>query len=61
MTVKSRRMRCAVHVARIGDMGNAYTILLRKPEGKRALGRAGHRWEDNIRMYLREMDGKMLT
>jgi len=50
-----------VHVARIGDMGNAYTILLRKPEGKRALGRAGHRWEDNIRMYLREMDGKMLT
>jgi hypothetical protein len=33
-------------------MENAYKILVRKPEGRRRLLRAGHRWEDNIRMYL---------
>jgi hypothetical protein len=34
---------------------NAYNILVGKPEGKIPLGRPRHRWEDNIRMYLREI------
>jgi hypothetical protein len=35
-------------------MRNEYKILVRKPEGKKLLGRPGHRWEDNIKMDLRE-------
>jgi hypothetical protein len=35
-------------------MRNVYKILVGKPEGKRPLGRTGHRWEDNITMDLRE-------
>jgi len=42
------------HVARIGDMRNAYKILVGKPEGKKPRGRHRRRWEDNIRMNLRE-------
>jgi hypothetical protein len=37
------------------DMRNAYNILVRKPGGKRPLGGPRHRWEDNIRMKLREI------
>jgi hypothetical protein len=39
----------------MGDMINAYRILARKPEGERPLGRHRRRWEDNIRMDLREV------
>jgi len=39
-------------VANIGDSRGAYRVLVGKPEGKRSLGRHGHRWEDNIKMYL---------
>jgi hypothetical protein len=39
----------------MGVMGNAYTISVGKPEGKRSLGRPRHRWEDNIRMDTREI------
>jgi hypothetical protein len=53
--IKSRRVRCSGHVARTGDMRNAYKILVRKPERKRPLGRPGRRWEDNIRMDLTEL------
>jgi hypothetical protein len=53
--IKSRRMRWARHVARIGAMRNAYRILVGKPEGKRPLGRPRHRWVDNIKMDLKEM------
>jgi hypothetical protein len=49
---KSRRMRWAGHVARMGEK-NAYRILVGKPEGKRPLGRPRLRWEDNIKMGLR--------
>jgi len=42
-------------VARMGEMRNAYKILVGKPEGKRPLGRSRHRWEGNIRMDLREV------
>jgi hypothetical protein len=52
--IKSRRIRWAGHVARIGAKGNAYRILLGKPEGKRPLRRPNRRWEDNIKMDLRE-------
>jgi hypothetical protein len=47
-------MRLARHVERMGDTRNAYDIFVRKTEGKRPLGRHRRRWEDNIRMYLRE-------
>jgi hypothetical protein len=46
--IKSRRMRWAGHVARMGEKRNAYRILVGKPEGKRPLGRPRRRWEDNI-------------
>jgi hypothetical protein len=46
--IKSRRMRWARYVAHIGEM--------RKPKGKRLLVRTRRRWEDNIKMYLRESD-----
>jgi hypothetical protein len=53
--IKSRRMRCAGHVARMGKKRNAYRLLVGKPEGKRPLGRSRHRWVDNIRMDLGEV------
>jgi hypothetical protein len=48
--IKSKRMRWAGHVARIGEKRNAYRILVGKPEGKRPLGRRRLRWVDNIKM-----------
>jgi hypothetical protein len=53
--VKSRRMRWAGHVARMGEERKVYKILVGKPEGKRPLGRPRRRWEDGIRMDLREI------
>ncbi|PNF15038.1 hypothetical protein B7P43_G16981 [Cryptotermes secundus] len=52
--IKSRRMRLADHVARMGKTRNAYRILVGKPEGKRSQGRPRCRWVNNIRMDLRE-------
>jgi hypothetical protein len=49
-----RELRWVGHVARMGNLRNAYEILNGKPEGKRTLERPGHRWEDNIEIYLRE-------
>jgi hypothetical protein len=51
--IKSRRMRWAGQVARMGEGRCVYRVLMRKPEGKRPLGRPRCRWEDNIRMDLR--------
>jgi hypothetical protein len=53
--VKSRRMRWAGHVARMGEERKVYKVLVGKPEGKRPLGRPRRRWEDGIRMYHREI------
>jgi hypothetical protein len=53
--VKSRRMRGAGHVARMGEERKVYKVLVGKPEGKRPLGRSRRRWEDGIRMDLREI------
>jgi len=50
--IKSRRMRWAGHVARMGEERGAYRILVGKPEGKSPLGRPRRRWVDNIRMEL---------
>jgi hypothetical protein len=52
--IKSRKMRWVGHTACIGEMRNAYKILVGKPEWKRPLKRPGYRWEDNIKMDLRE-------
>jgi hypothetical protein len=48
--IKSRRMRWAGHVARMGENRNAYRLLVGKPERKRPLGRPRRRWVDNIKM-----------
>jgi hypothetical protein len=45
--MKSRRMRWAGHVARMGEERNAYRLLVGKPEGRRPLGRPRRRWVDN--------------
>jgi hypothetical protein len=50
--IKSRRMRWAGHVTRMAEKRNAYRLLMRKPEGKRPLGRSRRMWVDNIRMDL---------
>jgi hypothetical protein len=52
--IKSRRMRWAGHVARIGEKRNAYRILVGKPERRRPVGRPRRRWADNIKIDLRE-------
>ena len=49
-------MRWAGHVARMGEEG-VNRVLLRKPEGKRPLGRPSARWTDNIMMDLHEVGG----
>jgi hypothetical protein len=54
-TIKSRRMRWAGHVARMGEKRNAYRLFVGKPEGKRPIGRPRRRWVDNIRMDLGEV------
>jgi hypothetical protein len=53
--IKSRRLRWAGHVARAGERRGAYRALVGKPEGRRPLGRPRRRWEDNIKMDLREV------
>ena len=53
--IKSRRMRWAGHVARMGERRGVYKVLVEKPEGKRLLGRPRLRWEDNIKMDLQEV------
>jgi hypothetical protein len=53
--IKSRRMRWAEHVTRMENMRNAHKILVGKPEVRKPLGRPGRRWEDNIRIDLREI------
>ena len=53
--IKSRRMRWAGHVARMGEKRGVYRVLVGKPEGRRPLGRPRRRWVDNIRMDLQEV------
>jgi hypothetical protein len=53
--IKSRRMRWAGHVARMGEGGGVYSVLVGRPECKRSLRRSRRRWEDNIKTDLREI------
>jgi hypothetical protein len=53
--IKSRRMRWAGHVARMGEGRGEYRILVGRTEGRRPLGRSRRRWEDNIKMDLQEV------
>jgi hypothetical protein len=55
--VKSRTMRWAGHVARMGEERGVHRVLVRNPEGKRPLGRPICRWEDNVKMDLQEVGG----
>jgi hypothetical protein len=52
---KSRQIRWVGHVACIGKERGVYTVLVGKPEVRRPLGRPRHRWEDGVRMDLREI------
>jgi hypothetical protein len=53
--IKSRRMRWAGRVTRMGKGSGVYRVLVGRPEGKRQLGRPRRRWEDNIKLELREI------
>jgi hypothetical protein len=53
--IKSRKMRWAGHVARMGEGRNVYRVLVGKPEERRPLGRPRRRWENGIRMDLEEI------
>jgi hypothetical protein len=53
--IKSRRMRWAGHVARMVEGRGVYRVLIGRPENKRPLGRPRRRWEDNIKLDLREI------
>jgi hypothetical protein len=53
--IKSRRMRVAGHVARMREGRGVYRVFLGRPEGKKPLERSRCRWEDNIKMDLREI------
>jgi hypothetical protein len=54
--IKSRKMRWAGHVARMGENRNVYRLLVGKPDGKRPLGRQRRRWVDNIKIDLVEIE-----
>jgi hypothetical protein len=53
--IKSRRIRWAGHVARMGEGRGVYRVLVGKTMGKRPLGRPRHRCENNIKMNLQEV------
>ena len=53
--IKSRIMRWAGHVARMGRERGVYRVLVGKPDGRRPLGRRRRRWVDKIRMDLQEV------
>jgi hypothetical protein len=55
--IKLRKMRWAGHTARMGNMRNAYNILVGEQEGKRSFGRHWRRWDDNIRMDVVRVTG----
>ena len=54
--VKSRRLRWAGHVTRMGNERGAWKLLVGKPEGKHPVGRPRMRWENNINHDLRVVD-----
>jgi hypothetical protein len=59
--IESRRMMWMGRVARIGEMRNAYSILVGKSEGKISFGRHRCRWKGDIKMVLREIEWEGVT
>jgi hypothetical protein len=53
--IKSRKIKCAGHVSRVGDRRGAYRVSVGRPEGRRSLGRPRGRWEDNIKMDFQDV------
>ena len=53
--IKSRRMRWAGHIARMGEKRGMYRVLVGKPDGRRLLGRPRRRWENNMKIDLQEV------
>jgi hypothetical protein len=53
--IKSRRMRWVGHAAQMEEGRGVYRVLVGRPKGKRPLGRPRYKWEDNIKMDLREI------
>jgi transcription termination factor 2 len=56
MVIKSRRIRWAGHVARMEEGRGIYSVLVGRPEFKRPLGRPSHKWDDNIKVDLRQTE-----
>jgi hypothetical protein len=59
--IKSKSIRYMGHVAHMGEMRNAYKMLVAKPEETRLLRRPRSRWEDNIKMYLQEIGWEVVN
>ena len=55
LVIKSKRLRMAGHVARMGDKRASYRVFVGTANGKRPLGRPKYRWEDNIKINLQEV------
>ena len=55
--IKSRRMICGGHIARMGEGRGVYRVLVGMPEGRRPLERPRRRWEDNIKMDFQNQYG----
>jgi hypothetical protein len=53
--IRSRKIKWSGHVARMGEIRNAYRILVGKPEGKKPIGKPSHRWENNIKLDRTEV------
>jgi hypothetical protein len=53
--IETRRMRWAAHMVHVRERRDAYKVLMRRPEGKRPLGRPRRRWESNIEMDLQDV------
>jgi hypothetical protein len=57
--IKSRRMRRAGHMTRMGERRNLYWVLVGNPKRKRPLGRPRHRLEDNINPYPANVENRV--
>jgi len=54
--IKSSKMRLERRVVYVGEK-KVYRVFMGKSEGKKLLGKYAHKWEDNIKMDLKEMGG----
>jgi hypothetical protein len=54
--IKSRRVKWAGHVSRVGYKRGAYRILVGRPDGKRPLEKPRRRWENNTKVDLQKVE-----